>query len=220
MGRMLSWLSFTLTSTKVPWSRWASTQWTLLSVWNLLPLLLCSYVAVCVGPSGYLGIGLADPAQCRTHNIGGICVGSVIDGSFMHLYIALCLKNCTICFCINPKKVTNLNENFRQYGWRNADYVCHSLCVGIWLCLHVSLCGRMSVSVSMYLCVSVSIYLCICVSLSIFMCLCIQVTSGSWWTYQCGWRHRGSERCKPRAHVWCRSCQHAAWCRQKLQVSK
>jgi len=33
-----------------------------------------------VGPSGYLGIGLADPSQCRTENIGGICVGSVVDG--------------------------------------------------------------------------------------------------------------------------------------------
>jgi len=33
-----------------------------------------------VGPTGFLGVGLADPAQCRAHDIGGICVGSVIDG--------------------------------------------------------------------------------------------------------------------------------------------
>ena len=35
---------------------------------------------VVAGPSGYLGIGLADPAQCLSGNIGGICVGSVVEG--------------------------------------------------------------------------------------------------------------------------------------------
>jgi len=37
-------------------------------------------LVVAIGPSGYLGVGLADPAQCQTRNIGGICVGSVVDG--------------------------------------------------------------------------------------------------------------------------------------------
>jgi len=43
--------------------------------------IMCIVSVLCcvVGPTGYLGIGLADPQQCRTQNIGGICVGSVID---------------------------------------------------------------------------------------------------------------------------------------------
>jgi len=56
-----------------------SEHWCLSSpLWSEMTLL--SVWLSGLGPSGYLGIGLADPAQCRTHNIGGICVGSVIDG--------------------------------------------------------------------------------------------------------------------------------------------